>query len=48
MDPMDRYSAEEALAHPYVAKFSDPSDEVCYSFLVDAVLIWILYCIAHQ
>ncbi|XP_065909386.1 mitogen-activated protein kinase 14-like [Dysidea avara] len=27
MDPVDRLSAEEALAHPYVAKFSDPSDE---------------------
>lgn len=29
MDPTDRYSAIEALTHPYVAKFSDPSDEVC-------------------
>lgn len=27
MDPTDRYSAIEALTHPYVAKFSDPSDE---------------------
>jgi len=31
MDPVDRLSAEEALAHPYVAKFSDPSDEVNFS-----------------
>ena len=29
MDPTDRFSAEQALQHPYVAKFSDPSDEVC-------------------
>jgi len=28
MDPVDRLSAEEALAHPYLTKFSDPSDEV--------------------
>ena len=28
MDPVDRLSAEEALAHPYLVKFSDPSDEV--------------------
>lgn len=28
MDPEQRLSAEQALAHPYLATFSDPDDEV--------------------
>jgi len=28
MDPEQRLSAEEALAHPYLATYSDPDDEV--------------------
>ena len=28
MDPDRRISAEEALAHPYLANYADPEDEV--------------------
>lgn len=44
MDPTERYSAVEALAHPYVAKFSDPLDEVCHFsnaiFITDFILLY--------
>ncbi len=28
LDPDRRLTAEQALAHPYVGKYSDPEDEV--------------------
>jgi len=34
MDPDQRLSAEQALAHPYLATYSDPDDEVCYQVQV--------------
>ena len=40
MDPTDRYSAEQALHHPYVAKFSDPSDEVCLTISVHCYMCY--------
>lgn len=30
MDPEQRLSAEEALAHPYLSTYSDPDDEVMH------------------
>lgn len=45
MDPTDRYSAIEALTHPYVAKFSDPSDEVCLFSNIYAIFYYRFYII---
>ena len=30
MDPEQRLSAEQALAHPYLSTYSDPDDEVIF------------------
>ena len=34
MDPEQRLSAEEALAHPYLATYSDPDDEVINDYII--------------
>jgi len=34
LDTDKRLTAEQALAHPYLATYADPEDEVCYKMLI--------------
>ena len=32
LDPDNRITANDALQHPYISKYHDPEDEVCFIF----------------